>query len=85
MFTVLFYVLLYYFLYNTFDYVVPGVRIKIIIIVIKQNHSKGVQLNAPPAQKITVALDMSKAFHTINIHILIIKLLQTNIPGKSLI
>ena len=36
---------------------------------------------APPAQTITVALDMSKAFHTINIHTLIRKLLQTNIPG----
>ena len=30
---------------------------------------------------ITVALDMSKAFNTINIHTLIKKLLQTNIPG----
>ena len=30
---------------------------------------------------ITVALDMSKAFDTINIHTLIRKLLQTNIPG----
>ena len=36
---------------------------------------------APPARTITVALDMSKAFDTINIHILIRKLLQTNIPG----
>ena len=33
-------------------------------------------------QTITVALDMSKAFDTINIHTLIRKLLQTNIPGK---
>ena len=32
---------------------------------------------APPARTITVALDMSKAFDTINIR----KLLQTNIPG----
>ena len=30
---------------------------------------------------ITVALDMSKAFYTINIHTLIRKLLQTTIPG----
>ena len=36
---------------------------------------------APPARTITVALDMSKAFDTINIHIVIRKLLQTNIPG----
>ena len=36
---------------------------------------------ALPAQTITVALDMSNAFDTINIHTLIKKLLQTNIPG----
>ena len=36
---------------------------------------------APPARTITVALDMSKAFDTINIHTLIRKLLQTNISG----
>ena len=36
---------------------------------------------APPARTITVALDMSKAFDTINKHTLIRKLLQTNIPG----
>ena len=36
---------------------------------------------APPARTITVALDMSKAFDTINIHTLIRELLQTNIPG----
>ena len=36
---------------------------------------------APPARTITVALDMSKAFDTINIHTLIRNLLQTNIPG----
>ena len=35
---------------------------------------------APPARTITVALDMTKAFDTINIHTLIKKLLQTNIP-----
>ena len=34
-----------------------------------------------PARIITVALDMSKAFGTINIQTLIRKLLQTNIPG----
>ena len=37
---------------------------------------------APHARTITVALDMSKAFDTINIHSLIRKLLQTNIPGR---
>ena len=36
---------------------------------------------ASHAQTITVAFDMSKAFDTMNIHTLIIKLLQTNIPG----
>ena len=36
---------------------------------------------APPARTITQALDMSKAFDTINIHTLIRKLLQTIIPG----
>ena len=34
---------------------------------------------APSAQTITIALDMSKAFDTINIHTLIRKLLQINI------
>ena len=36
---------------------------------------------ALPGQTITVSLKMSKAFDTINIHTLIRKLLQTNIPG----
>ena len=36
---------------------------------------------APPARTITVALDMSKAFDTINIYTLIRKLLQIKIPG----
>ena len=35
----------------------------------------------PLARAITVAIDMSKACDTINIHTLIRKLLQTNIPG----
>ena len=43
--------------------------------------AKGFNQMAPPARTITVALDMSKAFDTINIHPLIRKLLQTNIPG----
>ena len=41
---------------------------------------KGFNQMAPPARTITVALDMDKAFDTINIHTLIRKLLQTNIP-----
>ena len=36
---------------------------------------------APTARTITVALDMSKAFDTINIHTLFRKMIQTNIPG----
>ena len=36
---------------------------------------------APPVRTITVALDICKAFDTINIHTLIRELLQTNIPG----
>ena len=43
--------------------------------------AKGFNQMAPPARTITVALDMSKAFDTINIHTLIRKLLQTNIPS----
>ena len=43
--------------------------------------AKGFNQMAPPARTITVALDMSKAFDTINIHTLIRKLLQTNIQG----
>ena len=35
----------------------------------------------PPARTITVALDMSKAFDTINKHTLIRKLLHTKFPG----
>ena len=42
--------------------------------------AKGFNQMALPARTITVALDMSKAFDTINIHTLIRKLLQTNIP-----
>ena len=36
--------------------------------------------NKPPERTITVALDMSKAFVTVNIHTLTHKLHQTNIP-----
>ena len=43
--------------------------------------AKGFNQMSPPARTITVALDMSKAFDTINIHTLIRKLLPTNFPG----
>ena len=43
--------------------------------------AKGFNQMAHPARTITVALDMSKAFDTINIHTQMRKLLQTNIPG----
>ena len=43
--------------------------------------AKGFNQMAPHARTITVVLDMSKAFDTINIHTLIRKLLQTDIPG----
>ena len=43
--------------------------------------AKGFNQMVPPARTITVAFDMNKAFDTINIHTLIRKLLQTNIPG----
>ena len=42
--------------------------------------AKGFNQMTPPARTITVALDMSKAFKTINRHTLIRKLLQTKIP-----
>ena len=41
--------------------------------------AKGFNQMAPPVRTITVALDMSNAFDTINIHTLIRKLLQTKI------
>ena len=43
--------------------------------------AKGFNQIAHSARTITVALDMSKAFDTLNIHTLIRKVLQTNIPG----
>ena len=43
--------------------------------------AKGFNQMASHARTITVALDMSKAFDIINIHPLIRKLQQTNIPG----
>ena len=49
--------------------------------ILNNTVAKGFNQMAPPARTITVALDMSKAFDTINIHTLFRKLLQTNIPG----
>ena len=46
--------------------------------------TKGFNQMAPPARTITVALDMSKAFDTVNIHTLIGKLLQASTPGTIL-
>ena len=43
--------------------------------------AKGFNQMAPHARTITVAVDMSKAFDTINIHTQIRRLLQTNLPG----
>ena len=45
------------------------------------NEHNDVAPNVSPARTITVALNMSKTFDTINIHTLIRKLLQTKIPG----
>ena len=45
---------------------------------------KGFNQIAPPAQTITVALDMNKAFDTINLHTLIRNLLQSYIPGTNI-
>ena len=42
------------------------------------------QPNVSPARTNTVALDMSKAFDTKNVHTLIRKLLQTNIPRTNI-
>ena len=46
--------------------------------------AKGFNQMAPPVRTITVALDMSKAFDTVNTHTLIGKLLQTSTPGTIL-
>ena len=48
--------------------------------ILNNTVAKGFKQMAPHARTITVALDMSKAFDTINIHTLIRKLLQTMIP-----
>ena len=46
--------------------------------------AKGFNQMAPPARTITVALDMSKTFETVNTHTLIGKLLQTSPTGTIL-
>ena len=46
--------------------------------------AKGFNQMAVPAQTITLALDISKAFDTININTLIRKLLHTRIPGTHI-
>ena len=51
------------------------------LLTLNNTVAKGFNQMAPHARTITVALDMSKAFETINIHTLTRKLLQTNIPG----
>ena len=61
--------------YKTQHYTVTALHI------LNNTVAKGFNQMAPPARTITVALDMSKAVDTINIHTLIRKLLQTNIPG----
>ena len=43
--------------------------------------AKGFNQIALPARTITVALGMSKTFDTVNLHILVGKLLQTSTPG----
>ena len=52
-----------------------------VLYTINKTVAKGFNQMAPPARTITVALDMRNAFDTINIHTLIRKLPQTNIPG----
>ena len=47
--------------------------------------AKGFNQMAHPAQTITVALDMSKAFDTVKTHTLTGKLLQTSTPGMNYI
>ena len=49
--------------------------------MLKNTIAKRFNQMAPPVRTITVVLDMSKAFDTVNIHTLMGKLLQTNTPG----
>src|SRR6187399_1723475 len=43
--------------------------------------TKGINQKQPPERTITVSLDLSKPFDTVNIHNLILKLQQTNVPN----
>ena len=52
-----------------------------VLHTVNNTVAKGFNQMASPARTITVALDMSKDFDTINIHTLIRKLLQTKIPS----
>ena len=52
-----------------------------VIHTLNNTASKGFHQMALPARTITVTLNISKDFDTINIHTLIIKLLQTKVPG----
>ena len=51
---------------------------------LNNTEAKGFNQMDPLARTITVALDMRKAFDTINIHTLIRQLLHTNIPGTNI-
>ena len=46
--------------------------------------TKGSNKIAPPARSVAVLLDIRKAFDTINVYILIRKMLHTNIPGTTM-
>ena len=61
--------------YKTQHYTVTALH------TINNTVAKGFNQMALPARTINVALYISKTFDTINIHTLIRKLLQTNIPG----
>ena len=61
--------------YKTQHYTVTGLH------TVNNTVAKGFNQMAPPVRTITVALDMSKAFDTINIPTFFRKLLQTNVPG----
>ena len=52
-----------------------------VLHIFNNTLAKGFSQMAPPARTITVALDMSQSFDTINIHTLIRKLIQTKISG----
>ena len=58
--------------------------IVMVLHTLNDTIAKGFNKMAPIERTITVALDMSKAFHTLNIHTLIRKLLQTNFHAQSL-